>query len=86
MIRAALSGDLEQVALRHDAVFNLDVPTSCPDVPSELLDPRQTWADKNAYDQQALRLARMFVDNFAPFASGVAPAVQAAGPQPDARP
>ena len=64
MIRAALSGALDNVAYQRHPVFNIDMPTSCPGVPAEVLDPRGTWADKAAYDAQATKLAKMFVENF----------------------
>ncbi len=80
MIRAALSGALDTVAYETDPVFNLDIPASCPDVPSDVLKPRATWADGAAYDAQAARLARMFVDNFKTFEPGVGDEVLAAGP------
>ena len=53
--------------VREGSVFNLDVPTSCPDVPAEVLKPRNTWANGADYDAQAAKLARMFVDNFKTF-------------------
>ncbi len=81
MIRAALSGGLDQVSYQRHPVFNLDMPTSCPDVPSEVLDPRGTWNDKAAYDQQAAKLATMFVENFKTFEAHVAPGVKDAGPR-----
>jgi phosphoenolpyruvate carboxykinase (ATP) len=81
MIRAALSCALDSVSYEKDPVFNLDVPTSCPDVPSDVLKPRNTWADGDAYDAQAARLARMFVDNFKAFEAGVTLEVRAAGPK-----
>ena len=81
MIRAALSGALSQVAYERDPVFNLDVPTSCPDVPASVLRPRDTWADPAAFDPQARRLAAMFVENFKAFEDGVSSAVTAAGPR-----
>ena len=81
MISAALSGQLDQVEYRRHPVFNLDMPTSCPGVPSEVLDPRSTWADKAAYDTQALKLATMFVDNFKTFEADVERAVVEAGPR-----
>ena len=81
MIRAALSGVLESVAYEKDPVFNLDVPTSCPDVPGAVLKPRNTWADQAAYDAQAARLARMFADNFSECKFSVTPEVRAAGPK-----
>jgi len=80
MIQAALTGLLDGVQYEKDKLFNLDVPLSCPDVPADVLKPRSTWADKEAYDQQALKLARMFADNFEKFASQVADDVRRAGP------
>jgi phosphoenolpyruvate carboxykinase (ATP) len=80
MIRAALSGALDRVAYVRDPIFNLEVPASCPDVPSEVLTPRNTWANGADYDAQARKLARMFVDNFKTFETGVTADVLAAGP------
>jgi phosphoenolpyruvate carboxykinase (ATP) len=80
MVRAALDGRLANAETRTDPVFGLEVPVTCPDVPTEFLDPRATWADKDAYDRQAAKLAAMFVANFETFASGTADAVRAAGP------
>jgi phosphoenolpyruvate carboxykinase (ATP) len=81
MIRAALSGALDGVSYQKDPVFNLDVPTSCPDVPADVLNPRKTWSDPAAYEAQAAKLARMFVDNFKAFEASVTDAVRAAGPK-----
>ena len=81
MIDAALSGALDQVEYQRHPIFNLDMPTSCPDVPSEVLDPRSTWSDKAGYDAQAKKLASMFVENFKAFAGDVAPGVVEAGPR-----
>jgi phosphoenolpyruvate carboxykinase (ATP) len=81
MIRAALSGALDTVTYQRHPIFNLEMPTSCPDVPAAVLDPRGTWQDKAAYDAQATRLAKMFVDNFATFTADVDPVVIAAGPK-----
>ena len=64
MITAALSGKLDSVKYRHDDTFNLDIPTEVDDVPSEILDPKNTWIDKEAYDASAKKLAQMFVENF----------------------
>jgi phosphoenolpyruvate carboxykinase (ATP) len=80
MIRAALSGALDQVAYQRHPVFNIEVPTSCPDVPAAVLDPRGTWADKAAYDAQAAKLAKMFAENFRTNFSDAEPKVVAAGP------
>ncbi|MBI4485925.1 MAG: phosphoenolpyruvate carboxykinase (ATP), partial [Acidobacteria bacterium] len=58
MIRAALSGALDHVIYERDSMFNLEVPTSCPDVPATVLTPRNTWSDSADYDAQAVKLAR----------------------------
>jgi phosphoenolpyruvate carboxykinase (ATP) len=81
MIRAALDGRLDETACRRDPVFNLDVPVECPGVPAGILQPRETWADKTAYDERARKLARMFAENFAAFADDVTDAVRDAGPR-----
>jgi phosphoenolpyruvate carboxykinase (ATP) len=80
MIRAALSGALDNATYQRHPVFNIDVPTSVPDVPAGVLDPRGTWADKAAYDAQAAKLAKMFVENFKTNFADADPAVAAAGP------
>jgi phosphoenolpyruvate carboxykinase (ATP) len=81
MIAAALSGALDYEGYRHHPIFNVEMPTSCLDVPSEVLDPRRTWDDKKAYDAQARKLAMMFIENFKAFEADVNPAVTKAGPQ-----
>jgi phosphoenolpyruvate carboxykinase (ATP) len=80
MIRAALSGALDNASYETDQQFNLSVPTACPGVPAEVLRPRNTWEDPVAYDEQARRLARMFGENFRAFEADAAPDVRAAGP------
>jgi len=57
------------------------MPTSCPDVPAEILDPRNTWADKAAYDKKANGLAQSFVNNFSKFASYANEEILAAAPK-----
>lgn len=81
MITAALNGDLNQVAYEAHPVFGYLMPTSCPNVPVELLNPRNTWEDKAAYDAQANKLANMFVKNFEQYASGVDAEIIAAAPK-----
>jgi phosphoenolpyruvate carboxykinase (ATP) len=81
MIRAALSGSLDHVKYENDGVFNLDIPTSCPEVPPDVLKPRTTWLDAAAYDTQAAKLAKMFAGNFKTFEADVTPEVKAAGPK-----
>jgi phosphoenolpyruvate carboxykinase (ATP) len=80
MIRAALGGELDHVTYETDRVFNLDVPQSCPGVPSEILNQRRTWRHPVEYDAQANRLARMFLDNFKGFEAEAAVEIKAAGP------
>jgi phosphoenolpyruvate carboxykinase (ATP) len=82
MVRAALGGRLNDVPTRRDPSFGFEVPTACPDVPAEVLWPRDTWADKEAYDRQAQKLAAMFVENFRQFQDAVSAAIRDAGPQP----
>jgi phosphoenolpyruvate carboxykinase (ATP) len=80
MVRAVLSGALDDAGYEKDPIFNLDVPTSCPGVPSEVLSPRTTWSDPAAYDAHAKKLAAMFRENFKAFEGAVAQEVVAAGP------
>ena len=80
MVNAALNGQLDQVEYRTDPIFGVQVPTSCPDVPAEILIPRQTWSNPEAYDEQARKLAGMFNDNFKQFADKASAEVGAAGP------
>ena len=67
MITAALDGKLNDITFENHPIFGIDFPQSCPDVPSEVLNPRQTWKDKNAYDSKAMKLAVSFKENFAKF-------------------
>jgi len=80
MVTAALTGKLDIVQYRHDDLFNLDIPTECPDVPKEILDPKNTWTDHDSYDLSAKKLAQMFVDNFKKF-KDVSPEIKDAGPK-----
>jgi phosphoenolpyruvate carboxykinase (ATP) len=70
MVRAALSGALDDVPMVRDPHFDVMVPTACPDVPAEVLQPRGTWADPDAYDRQARELLAMFEANYRAFATG----------------
>ncbi|HZU00267.1 MAG TPA: phosphoenolpyruvate carboxykinase (ATP) [Ktedonobacteraceae bacterium] len=67
IVRAAISGALDNVETFTDPIFGLHIPTSCPDVPNDILVPRNTWADKDAYDKQAAHLAERFKKNFTQF-------------------
>lgn len=81
MVHAAVNGALDGVPMRMDPIFRVDVPTVCPEVPAEVLDPRRTWEDAAAYDAMAARLAQMFVDNFSKYENSVEARVVAAGPR-----
>jgi phosphoenolpyruvate carboxykinase (ATP) len=81
MIRAILNGSLAQVETRPDPVFGVHVPASCPEVPSEVLQPRGTWKDADAYDEKARDLARRFNENFRKYEAGVSEEVRAAAPK-----
>jgi phosphoenolpyruvate carboxykinase (ATP) len=81
MVTAALSGDIEKAPFRHHNVFNIDMPTSCPGVPDEVLDPKNTWSDKDRYDASARRLAALFTKNFEKFGN-VSKEIASAGPRP----
>jgi phosphoenolpyruvate carboxykinase (ATP) len=80
MIDALLTGSLDNMPCEMDPVFGVMVPKSCPGVPVQVLNPRLTWADSAAYDDQAQKLAGMFTANFAQFTDAVPPEVLAAGP------
>jgi phosphoenolpyruvate carboxykinase (ATP) len=80
MLRAALSGVLEGGRFIRDPVFGFEVPASVPEVPSDVLSPRGTWADPKAYDVQAGKLATMFRENFEQYRAQVPDAVAQAGP------
>ncbi|MEN9580748.1 MAG: hypothetical protein RJA21_312 [Gemmatimonadota bacterium] len=80
LVHAALDGSLRHAPTREHAGFGMQVPTTCPGVPPELLDPRGTWSDGSAYDEQSLRLARLFHENFRQFEGDVSPAIASAGP------
>jgi phosphoenolpyruvate carboxykinase (ATP) len=81
MLHAALSGRLKHASFRVDPVFGFEAPLDVQGVDSRLLDPRSTWRDPEAYDEQARRLAEMFVDNFAAFADSAGPDIASAGPR-----
>jgi phosphoenolpyruvate carboxykinase (ATP) len=81
MIRAILNGELVGIETTPHPVFGVNVPVSCPGVPAEVLQPRNTWADKDAYDRQAMDLARRFNQNFKKYEAGVSEAVRAVAPK-----
>jgi phosphoenolpyruvate carboxykinase (ATP) len=75
------SGDLENAPTVTDPVFGFDIVTKCPNVPDQMLQPRETWADKSAYDAAAQKLAGLFRENFKSYEDGVGADVLAAGPK-----
>jgi len=81
MITAALEGKLDNVEYRAHRVFGLDMPTSCPEVPSEILSPRHSWKDMDAYDEKANILAEKFINNFKKFEGGVSAEIRDAAPK-----
>jgi len=80
MINAALEGRLNDVAFEAHPVFGMMVPVSCPGVPDAILQPRNTWTDKAAYDAAAKKLASQFINNFEKYAGGVSADILAAAP------
>jgi len=80
MVRAALSGTLDGTPDKVDPIFGLAVPLGIPDVPSSVLEPRDTWSDEAAYDLQAKKLAGMFRTNFEKF-GGASDSIKNAGPK-----
>jgi len=81
MVRAALSGALEDAPTKRHEHFGLDYVTAVPGVDPAILDARGSWADGAAYDEAANKLAKMFVKNFERFAAQVPPEVLTAGPR-----
>jgi phosphoenolpyruvate carboxykinase (ATP) len=82
LISAALDGSLATSGFTPHPVFKVHVPNECNSCPADVLDPRASWADGNAYDAAARTLAGMFRENFEQYAEHVAPEVLAAGPDP----
>jgi len=81
MVNAAISGALDDVEMETDPIFGLSIPKSCPEVPAEVLNPRNTWADGTAYDTKAKELVALFVENFKQFEGDVPNGVTEAGPR-----
>jgi phosphoenolpyruvate carboxykinase (ATP) len=81
MIKAAMTGQLDNKTFMKHPLFGLEMPTECPGVPQVLLNPRYTWADREAYDQAAEKLANQFTDNFKKYEEEVGEEVRVAGPK-----
>lgn len=84
MIDAILTGKLIKVPTKADPIFGLHIPESCPGVPAEVLNPRNTWKHPDEYDKKARELAALFVENFKEYQDGVSPEIRAASPRPSA--
>jgi len=81
LLNAALDGKLDKVSYRKDKIFGFEVPTNCPDVPEDVLDPSAAWADKEDYWKTYDGLASRYIENFKLYTDGCAPEVMAAGPK-----
>jgi phosphoenolpyruvate carboxykinase (ATP) len=80
MVRAAVEGKLDDAQTWQHPIFGLHIPKEVPDVSSYVLNPRSTWDDKEAYDEQARKLASLFAENFKKFEDEVDEEVLKAGP------
>ncbi len=78
LLRAALDGSLARTQFRKERFFGLSIPEHVPGVPTEVLDPRESWNDKAAYDRMAVELIGRFEKNFATFEAGVGEEVREA--------
>ena len=81
MITAALNGELNDIEFEVHPIFGMLIPKRCPNVPINILNPRYTWADREAYDTSAKNLAQQFVKNFEKYATGVSDEILAAAPK-----
>lgn len=81
MITAALKGELENVEYKKHEIFGLQMPTECPNVPKEMLDPKSTWNDKAKYDKKAIELAEKFNANFKKYEEGASQEILQAAPK-----
>lgn len=80
LLHAALDGRLDNVRYVRHPIFNVDVPVEVPDVPQQILDAKNTWADKTAYEAEALKLARLFTENARPYSELLSAEVMKSGP------
>jgi len=81
MITAAMQGELDEVNYTQHEVFGLNMPTSCPEVPSDILDPKNTWSNPAEYDDYANELALKFSNNFKQFESEATNEILEAAPR-----
>ena len=83
MLNAAITGQLDNIPMHKDPVFNLQVPESCANVPTEILQPANTWSDQETYQTAARNLAKAFCDNFEKFSAQAPPEITLSGPSID---
>ena len=81
MITAALHGELDEVTMEKESVFGFNIPTECPRVPKNILNPQKLWQNKNAFDEKRKFLAQLFNKNFERYAANVSEEIRAAGPK-----
>lgn len=81
IIGSALSGKLNEVAFEKHPIFRIEIPTNCEGVPSEILNPRNTWKNKDAYDSKATELAKSFARNFKKYEEKASEEIKAAAPR-----
>ncbi len=81
MITAILNNQLEDVEYKKHEIFGLHIPSTCPNVPSEILHPKNTWLNKEAYDTKANELANAFNKNFMQFADNANEEILSAAPK-----
>ena len=81
LLSAALAGKLDNVEYKNDPIFGFEVPTSCPGVPDEVLNPSSSWPNIREYDKKYRQLAARFAENFKKFEDSVSPEIIEAGPK-----
>jgi phosphoenolpyruvate carboxykinase (ATP) len=81
LITAAINGELDHVAFERHPIFGMQIPMTCPGVPSDIMNPRNTWTDKNEYDNKAKSLANEFVKNFEKYMDQASAEIVSAGPK-----
>ena len=81
LLDAALSGALDGVEFRADPVFGFEVPKECAGVPSQILDPADTWQNRDAYDRKYASLAARFIENFKLMSEGCPAEILESGPK-----
>ena len=71
MISSILNGDIDSAEYTIDPIFGLNIPKSIPNIPTEVLDPRMSWSDKEAYYKEAIKLSNLFKENFKQYGESI---------------